>query len=109
MVSSSSFTVGLLNSIPAVNSNPIDNNQLTKEAIHVERDILNESVGCQDQTFAAYGSFNLIKFRNGMEIEVNSIPISQERKEEFENHLMLFFTGIKRRASDVVHKQLKKN
>jgi len=106
--SSSSFTVGLLNSLYAFNGNFVDKNQLAKEAIHVERDILNESVGYQDQTFAAYGGFNVIKFRNEKEIEVKPIPISQERKEEFENHLMLFFTGIKRKASEVVHKQLKK-
>lgn len=106
--SSSSFTVGLLNSIHAFKGNTINKNQLAKEAIHVERNILKESVGYQDQTFAAYGGFNIIKFRNEKEIEVKPIPISQKRKEDFENHLMLFFTGIKRKASEVVHKQLKK-
>lgn len=106
--SSSSFTIGLLNSIHAFKNNPVDKNQLVQEAIHVERDILHESVGYQDQTFAAHGGFNIIKFRNGGEIEVKPIPISQERKKNFENHLILFFTGIKRRAADVIHKQLKK-
>jgi len=53
--SSSSFIVGLLHSLHAFKGNSVDKLDLAREAIRVERDILKEPVGCQDQVFAAMG------------------------------------------------------
>jgi len=47
---------------------------LAYEAIHFERHILGEAVGCQDQTFAAVGGFNLIEFRREDDISVHPLP-----------------------------------
>lgn len=105
--SSSSFIVGLLRSLYAFKGKHVDKLDLAREAIHVERDILREPVGYQDQVFAAMGGLNLIKFtQNG--IDVKPVQLSQERVKEFEDHLMLFFTGIRRRASDVISGQIQK-
>ena len=60
--------------------------------------MLKESVGCQDQMFAAVGGFNLIEFRSLGNFTVHRIPFSMARLREFEDHLLVFFTGIKRRA-----------
>lgn len=105
--SSSSFIVGLLQSLYAYKGKQVDKLDLAREAIHVERDILKEPVGYQDQVFAAMGGLNLIKFTRD-KIDVNPIKLSQERAKEFEDHLMLFFTGIRRRASDVIAGQIQK-
>lgn len=105
--SSSSFIVGLLKSLYAFKEKQVDKLDLAREAIHIERDILKEPVGYQDQVFAAMGGMNLIKFtQNG--IDVKPIRLSQEREKEFEDHLMLFFTGIRRRASDIIAGQIQK-
>src|SRR5713226_184373 len=47
--SSSSFTVGLLNALYALNSQMISKRDLGREAIRIEQEVLKENVGCQDQ------------------------------------------------------------
>jgi D-glycero-alpha-D-manno-heptose-7-phosphate kinase len=106
--SSSSFVVGLLNTVYAFQRRMRPNLELAYEAIDVERNMLKESVGCQDQTFAAVGGFNLIEFRGMHDFVVQRIPFSHSRLEEFENHLLVFFTGIKRRAEDLAARQVKR-
>jgi D-glycero-alpha-D-manno-heptose-7-phosphate kinase len=69
---------------------------------------LGENVGCQDQVLAAFGGFNLVEFRTERDFVVSRVPLSPPRLAELERHLFLVFTGIKRRASDVVGPQLKR-
>ena len=104
--SSSSFTVGLLKSLYALKGVIPSKLQLAKEAIHIERDILKESVGAQDQVAAAFGGFNKINFNGKDEIKVEPITIGKERIKQLENHLMLFFTGFSRTASDIAKSQI---
>lgn len=106
--SSSSFTVGLLNTIYAYQRRMVPPLELAYHAIDLERNVLGESVGVQDQTFAAVGGFNLIEFRSMGNFVVQRIPFSAARLEEFERHVMVFFTGIKRRAEELASKQVKK-
>jgi len=105
--SSSSFTVGLLHSLYALKGIMPSKHQLTKEAIHIERDIIGENVGSQDQTAAANGGLNKINFSGNDKISLEPIAIKEERKKELENHLMLFFTGFTRFASEVAKSQIK--
>ena len=104
--SSSSFTVGLLKSLYALKGVIPSKLQLAKEAIYIERDILKESVGAQDQVAAAFGGFNKINFNGKDEIKIEPITIGKERIKQLENHLMLFFTGFSRTASDIAKIQI---
>jgi len=104
--SSSAFTVGLLNSLYALRGTIPSKSQLAKEAIHIEREILGESVGAQDQTAVAFGGFNKISFNGEDDIKVEPITIEAERIKLLENHLMLFFTGFSRIASEVAKHQI---
>lgn len=108
MGSSSAFTVGLLHALYALKGKIISKERLAKEAIHIERDILKENVGSQDQVAAAFGGFNKICFSGNDEIKLYPITISRERIKELENHLMLFFTGLSRTASKIAKSQIKK-
>jgi D-glycero-alpha-D-manno-heptose-7-phosphate kinase len=101
MGSSSSFTVGLLHALHALNGRIIGKRQLAREGIHIEQEVLQETVGSQDQVNAAYGGLNHIVFHANDDIAVHPITVSQERLRELNSHLMLFYTGIKRTASDV--------
>jgi D-glycero-alpha-D-manno-heptose-7-phosphate kinase len=105
---SSSFVVGLLNTLYAFRGESVDPLELAYQAIEIERDVLSESVGCQDQTFAAVGGFNVIEFRSTRDILVTPLPLGEQRQIEFENHLMLIFTGLRRRASHVAARQVHK-
>jgi len=105
--SSSSFVVGLLHSLFAFNGKSVNKLDLANEAIKVEREILHEPVGLQDQTFAAFGGFNFIKF-NKQGIHVEPVTLSKDRLSKFQDHLMLFFTGIKRQANPIIQSQISK-
>jgi D-glycero-alpha-D-manno-heptose-7-phosphate kinase len=106
MGSSSAFTTGLLKSMLALKGKYISNKELAKEAIHIEQDLIKENVGSQDQTFAAFGGFNIIEFFKNGEINVNPVIISPGRLKQFESSLMLFFTGLSRIASRVAKEQV---
>jgi D-glycero-alpha-D-manno-heptose-7-phosphate kinase len=98
--SSSTFTVGLLNALHALQSKMITKKALALEAIHIEQNIIGESVGSQDQTAAAFGGFNNIKFeRKG--IEVTPVLCPESRVEQLRSHMLLFFTGFSRLASEI--------
>jgi D-glycero-alpha-D-manno-heptose-7-phosphate kinase len=106
--SSSAFTVSLLHALHSFRGEFLSPLELAYEAIHVERNLLKDNVGCQDQTLAAVGGFNLIEFRTEKDIVVRRVPLSQARLHELEQHLFIVFSGVKRKASDVVAKQLKR-
>jgi len=104
--SSSSFTVGLINAINALGDIYKSPNELAKEAIHIEQNLINECVGSQDQISAAYGGFNEIEFYRDGTFSVEPLLINSERKQSLNDHLMLFFTGISRFSSDVSESQV---
>ena len=99
--SSSSFTVGLINALRAMQGRYISKEELGTLAIHIEQDIIRENVGSQDQISAAYGGFNRIAFRRDGGIDVQPIILPAPRLAEFKSHLMLVFTGFARLASEV--------
>ncbi len=99
--SSSAFTVGLLHALHALGGQMPNKRSLSKEGMYLEQKILKETVGSQDQVLASYGGFNLITFHKNEEITLKPITISSSRVDELQDHLMLFYTGIARTASDV--------
>jgi len=105
--SSSSFSVGLLKALSRFRGINITPLELANEAIRIEREVLNEAVGCQDQTFAAFGGFNLIRFGPGSSISVEPLLISKEKMEELSASLIMFFTGITRRAASIEADKIK--
>lgn len=101
MGSSSAFTVGLLHALHALRGEMPTKKQLVSESIHIEQEILRETVGSQDQVMAAYGGFKHVQFQPDGEITVVPMILPPSRLAELESHLMLFYTGIVRTASDV--------
>jgi D-glycero-alpha-D-manno-heptose-7-phosphate kinase len=99
--SSSSFAVGLLNAVYALKGVMAPRSELAREAIYIEQDVLRETVGSQDQIFAAHGGFNHIEFLTNDEVVVTPLTLPAERMRELNSNLMLFFTGISRTASEV--------
>ncbi len=107
MGSSSSFTVGLLNALYALKGIMPNKMQLAREAITIEQQLVRDTVGSQDQVAAAFGGLNHIQFLQNGEIIVNPMIISSERMAEFNDQLMLFYTGIMRTASNVAESYVK--
>ncbi len=101
MGSSSAFTVGLLHGLYALTGRMASKQQLALESVHLEQEVLKETVGSQDQVLAAYGGLNHVSFLDNGEISVRPVTIAAERMRELNSHLMLFYTGIKRTASTI--------
>lgn len=99
--SSSSFTVGLVNALSALRGNYVSKEDLANTAIHIEQNLINESVGSQDQVSAAFGGFNRIDFLRNNTFSVNPVLLDPERLQQFKGHLLLFFTGFSRIASEI--------
>lgn len=97
---SSTFAVGMLNAFCALKGKMMSKSQLAQEAIYVERDILQEHGGWQDQVAAAFGGFNRIDFKDN-QFNVSPIVIHPDRKALLDNSLMLFYTGVTRFSSEV--------
>jgi D-glycero-alpha-D-manno-heptose-7-phosphate kinase len=107
MGSSSAFTVGLLNSLLALQNRMISKHDLALGAIHVEQAMIRENVGSQDQTLSAYGGLNLVEFMPNGEIVVSPVIMKPERLREFESRLLLVFSGHSRNASEIAAEQIR--
>ncbi|MEW6482927.1 MAG: kinase [bacterium] len=107
MGSSSSFTVGLLKTLYALNGKVISKEELFKQAIYIEQKLIKENVGSQDQVWAACGGLNTIEFLQNGEIIVNPIIMKEKHLKSFENKFMLFYTGLSRHASEIAGEQIK--
>jgi len=101
MGSSSAFVVGLLHALYGLQGQMRSKQQLAEEAIHIEQECIGDTVGSQDQVLAAFGGLNRVVFASTGAITVQPVTIAAARMHELDSHLMLFFTGINRIASDV--------
>ena len=97
---SSTFAVGMLNAFCALKGKYMSKRMLAEEAIKIEREVLKEYGGWQDQIAASFGGFNRINFHNN-DFSVHPIIISPERKCELNDNLMLFYTGVQRFSSEI--------
>lgn len=104
--SSSSFTVGLVHALYGLVGRMVNKNDLAKDAIHIEQDVMAEHVGSQDQISAAFGGFNRIEFQRHGSFDVVPVLMPPERREALRSHLMLCFTGFSRLASEVAKSKI---
>ncbi len=103
---SSSFTVGFLNSMMALNHKLTSKKSLGLQAIKIEQKLIKEHVGSQDQMAAAFGGFNVINFYKNY-IEVNPVTKSENVK-KLEKSIFLIFTGFQRTAQNIEKKKINK-
>jgi D-glycero-alpha-D-manno-heptose-7-phosphate kinase len=103
--SSSSFTVGLLNALHALENKKVSKQQLAEESIHVEQTLIKENVGCQDQFHAAFGGLNIIEFSKSG-IALRPVVISADKKQYLNDSLLVFYTGLTRFANDILKEQI---
>ncbi len=105
--SSSSFTVGLLNALYAYLGKHVDAEALASQACHIEIETLGEPIGKQDQYIAAYGGLQYIRFNSDETVYVDPVICSKELKDRLGRQLLMFYTGLKRSASEILTRQKK--
>jgi len=104
--SSSSFAVGLLHGLKAMNNQLVTKRELALSAIDLEQNILHEPVGSQDQVAAAFGGLNRIDFGGNSEFHCRPLTISKERLYELESWVQLIFTNTVRNSADFAEKKI---
>ena len=105
--SSSAFTVGLLNALCALKGIMSSKRRLSLDALHVEQARLGESVGSQDQVSTAFGGFNRIDFGGKDDFQVTPVILPGQRLQSLQDHLLMFFTGFSRTASEIAGEQIR--
>jgi len=102
MGSSSSFVVGLINTIMEYNNVKITSNELAKRAIKFEQIDLREVVGSQDQIACAIGGFNKITFNKNGNFSIKNL--SSQKTKKLNNNFLLVYSSIRRNASSIAAK-----
>ena len=105
--SSGSFLVALLKALHAYKGEDISAKKLAEEAADIEMNILNEPIGKQDQYISAFGGVLNLEIEKNGNVIVSTIDSSYSTMEELENNLLLFSTGIKHSAVEVISDQKK--
>jgi len=106
---SGSFTVAVLNALHTYKREFVSQEQLAEEACKIEIEILKEPIGKQDQYIAAFGGITSLQFAKDGAVTVEPVKMSEEARDELNNNIMLFYTGIARSASDILRVQDEKS
>ena len=102
--SSSALTVGLSRALNKLKKKIINKKKLAREASIIEIKKCNKPIGMQDHYAAAYGGLNCILFKNNKTVSVRRIKISNSRLQYFRQHLIMFYSGINRKADKILGK-----
>jgi len=105
--SSSAFTVGLVHALYGMQGKLVSKERLAKDALHIEQDLIGESVGSQDQIAVAFGGLNRINFHLDGGFNIEPLIIPARRRDELHSHMMLFFTGVSRIANEIAISKIK--
>jgi D-glycero-alpha-D-manno-heptose-7-phosphate kinase len=103
--SSSAFTVGLLHALYALKGQMVTKHSLASEAAAIEVDILKRTMGKQDHFASSYGNLNVFTFQKDEVVVVEPIFYRPEVPLALEKNLLLFYTSMKRNASDILQSQ----
>ena len=100
--SSGAFTVGVLRALWAYRREEVSNDELARQACVIEIDRLKDPVGKQDQYIAAVGGLQAFEFHADERVDVIPLRLSDLTHDRIEENLLLFFTGLRRSAAEVL-------
>ena len=103
---SSAFCVGLFNALYNLENKKVSQKKLSLNAIYVEQKMLKENCGSQDQIWASFGGFNIIRFKKNGNFTVNSIKKSKNL-DNLDKNMFLVYTGINRFSEDIEKDKIK--
>ena len=103
--SSSTYTVGLLNSLYAHLGMHVGSERLARESCEIEIERCGKPIGKQDQYIAAYGGLQFIQFNPDGSVYVDPVICEQETKLRLQEGLLMLYTGMTRSADDILREQ----
>ena len=103
--SSGAFAVGLLNALYAHQKIPKTPEQIAEEACHIAMDRLREPSGKQDEYATSLGGIRSYQVDTLGRVTPRELNIAPECLAELEYGIMMFYTGITRRAKEILKAQ----
>jgi D-glycero-alpha-D-manno-heptose-7-phosphate kinase len=103
--SSSSVTVGLLHALSTYQGRQWSAAELAEQACRIEIELCGKRIGKQDQYIAALGGIRDIHFGPGPHVLAEEIELSPIKRRALQGQIMLFFTGMTRRADTILREQ----
>ncbi len=100
--SSGAFTVGVLKALGAYRHEIESNERIAARACEIEIVRLGEPIGKQDPYIAAVGGLTAFEFHADESVAVIPVPLAEAVRHRIEDNVVLFYTGIRRPASDVL-------
>lgn len=103
MGSSSSLAVGLIKALAELTGQQdlYPNDEIASLACHLERDVLSEVGGKQDQYIAAFGGIQEMNFLQDGSVTATPVKIKDKALQTLENNLALYYLGKSRRSSNI--------
>jgi D-glycero-alpha-D-manno-heptose-7-phosphate kinase len=99
--SSSSFTASMIKGLCEYRGKAISSNELIKETIRIEQEILKENVGIQDQIAVCQGGFGMTRIRSDSTFSTIYMDNNERIVEMIDRQLILVYSGIARSSSAV--------
>lgn len=103
--SSSTVTVGVLNTLYQYAGRGVESEKLAREACEIEIKILGKPIGVQDQYITAYGGVKYIEFEKSGNISVEDLRLPIEILDDLKSNMMVYFTGRTRQAGNILQEQ----
>ncbi len=104
--SSSAFVVALLHALHSFKGEFVNAEELAREAVKIEREILREEGGRQDQYIAAHGGINLMKFMSDGSVNMTSAISHDSSLKRIEDSLLLLYTTRERSSTEIHRDQI---
>jgi len=100
---SSSYCVGMSYLIKKIKEENIDSKEIINSAIKIEREILKESGGIQDQIWPFAKGFSSIEIKKDGTYNIKPLPITEEFEQALQDSMVLIYTE-EQRNNDVIAK-----
>lgn len=102
--SSSATAVALIRALDADLTLRLSHQEIADIACHIEIDRMGMPIGRQDQYAAAFGGLNVLRF-SAAGTEIAPLQVPEPYRRALESRILLFFTGRRRRSTDILEKQ----
>ncbi|MBZ5564095.1 MAG: GHMP kinase [Acidobacteriia bacterium] len=103
--SSASVCVNILKALAVYEQIPMSKRDLAEKAFYISHDVLGKAVGKQDEYAAAFGGLNYISFHQDGSTSVDPLELPADVHCEFQNNLMLVFTGASHNSWNILKAQ----
>ncbi len=100
--SSSAFTVALLKSLNEAQNIKKTKNQIFKDAIHIERNVIKEHGGIQDQFRSTHGGLSYMRINSKGSIKNINLKIKKKNLLDLEKSIELYFIRGNRSSSSLM-------